>query len=221
MIQEEYRSSVRSGVFRRFLNLNELRFSRPKGRRWRSGFDLSAATEPVEVQRSTERSRRSPKVEPEQGFQAPTEHGSVATFQAGSESLSQRHSELLNSSILNSFQALTNALVEMMVPIIEALPVVRRTSSIPSKREDLFFEQSETLTQKLPPTQKEEKLSTRVEIPTQDTSVLLPQKSGIDAVQEALGEMKEGSLKSLLQGMTTDMQATVPNSCLIRQWTHY
>jgi hypothetical protein len=40
----------------------------------------------------------------EQAFQAPTEPSSVATFQAGSESLSERHSELLNSSILNSFQ---------------------------------------------------------------------------------------------------------------------
>ena len=40
----------------------------------------------------------------EQGFQAPTELGSVAPFQAGSESLSERHSELLNSSILNSFE---------------------------------------------------------------------------------------------------------------------
>jgi hypothetical protein len=105
--------------------------------------------------------------------------------------------------------ALTDALVEMIVPIIQALPaVVEEPAPSLQKEEDLFFEQSEILTQKLPPIQKEEKLSTRVEIPTQDTSVLLPQKSGIDAVQEALGEMKEGSLKSLLQGMTTDMQAT-------------
>ncbi|HEY9797843.1 MAG TPA: hypothetical protein V6D30_19585, partial [Leptolyngbyaceae cyanobacterium] len=105
--------------------------------------------------------------------------------------------------------ALTDALVEMIVPIIQALPaVVEEPAPSLQKEEDLFFEPSETLTQKLPPIQKEEKLSTRVEIPTQDTSVLLPQKSGIDAVQEALGEMKEGSLKSLLQGMTTDMQAT-------------
>jgi hypothetical protein len=42
--------------------------------------------------------------EREQGFQAPTLPSSVAPFQAGSESLSERHSELLNSSILNSFQ---------------------------------------------------------------------------------------------------------------------
>jgi hypothetical protein len=109
---------------------------------------------------------------------------------------------------LEQNDALTNALVEMMVPIIEALPVVEEPTPSLQKEEDLFFEPSETLTQKLPPIQKEEKLSTKVGIPTQDTSVLLPQKSGIDAVQEALGEMKEGSLKSLLQGMTTDMQAT-------------
>jgi hypothetical protein len=38
------------------------------------------------------------------GFQPPLNKVSVAPFQAGSESLSQRHSFLLNSSILNSFQ---------------------------------------------------------------------------------------------------------------------
>jgi hypothetical protein len=38
------------------------------------------------------------------GFKPPLNKVSAAPFQAGSESLSQRHSELLNSSILNSFQ---------------------------------------------------------------------------------------------------------------------
>jgi hypothetical protein len=38
------------------------------------------------------------------GFLPPLNLVSVATFQAGSESLSQRHSFLLNSSILSSFQ---------------------------------------------------------------------------------------------------------------------
>jgi hypothetical protein len=109
---------------------------------------------------------------------------------------------------LEQNDALSNALVEMIVPIIEALPTVEPPAKSLQKEEDLFFEPSETLTQKSEPIQKEEKLSTRVGIPTQDTSVLLPQKSGIEAIQEALGEMKEGSLKSLLQGMTTDMQAT-------------
>jgi len=114
--------------------------------------------------------------------------------------------------------ALTDALVEMLVPIIEALPAVEEPTQSPQKEEDLFFELEETLTQNLPPIHKEEKLSTKVGIPTQDSSVLLPQKSGLDVVQEALSEMKEGSLKSLLQGMTTDMQATAdqqpPNPAL-------
>lgn len=114
--------------------------------------------------------------------------------------------------------ALTDALVEMMVPIIEALPAVEEPAQSLQKEEDLFFELEETLIQKSEPIHKEEKLSTRVGIPTQDSSVLLPQKSGLDVVQEALSEMKEGSLKSLLQGMTTDMQATAaqqpPNPAL-------
>jgi hypothetical protein len=208
--QEEYRSS---GVqeFRRILNLERtevLATERTFGER--SGFDLSAATEPVEVQRSTERSRRSPKVEPEQGFQAHSEQGSVATFQAGSESLSERHSELLNSSILNSFQALTDALVEMMVPIIEALPAVEEPAQSLQKEEDLFFDSPQPVFVNQEPLPIPE--------PIQEESVLLPQKTGLDAVKEALGEIPLGSLKSLLQGMTIDMQATAdqqpPNPAL-------
>jgi len=39
------------------------------------------------------------------GFKPPLNKVSVAPFQAGSESPSERHSELLNSLILNSFQS--------------------------------------------------------------------------------------------------------------------
>lgn len=112
-----------------------------------------------------------------------------------------------------------SALVEMIVPIIEAMPtVVEEPAQSLQKEDDLFFELSETLTLQSEPTELEEKRSTEVRIPTQDTSVQLPQKSGLDAVQSALGEMKEGSLKSLLQGVATDMQATTvqqpPNPAL-------
>jgi hypothetical protein len=95
--QEEYRSS---GVqeFRKISELGTLLRIGATERTFgeRSGFDLA------EISLSAQ-----PKVEPEQGFQAPTEPSSVAPFQAGSESLSERHSFLLNSSILNSFQGLS------------------------------------------------------------------------------------------------------------------
>lgn len=124
-----------------------------------------------------------------------------------------------NSDSLAVASLRASALVEMIVPIIEAMPdVVEEPAQSLQKEEDLFFELSETLISQSEPTQLEEKLSAEVGIPTQDTSVLLPQKSGLDAVQSALGEMKEGSLKSLLQGVATDMQATTvqqrPNPAL-------
>jgi hypothetical protein len=96
---------------------------------------------------------------------------------------------------------LTDVLVEMMVPIIEALPAVKEPAQSIQKEEDLFFDPPQ-------PVQLQKEPLPQVEIPVQEGSVLLPQKTGLDAVKEALSEIPLGNLKSLLQGMTTDMQAT-------------
>jgi hypothetical protein len=96
---------------------------------------------------------------------------------------------------------LTDVLMEMMVPIIEALPAVEESAQSIQKEEDLFFDSPQ-------PVQLQKEPLPQVEIPVQEGSVLLPQKTGLDAVKEALSEIPLGNLKSLLQGMTTNMQAT-------------
>jgi len=105
---------------------------------------------------------------------------------------------------------LTDALVEMMVPIIEALPAVEEPAQSLQKEEDLFFDSPQPVFVNQEPLPLPE--------PIQEESVLLPQKTGLDAVKEALSEIPNGNLKSLLQGMTTDMQATAdqqpPNPAL-------
>jgi hypothetical protein len=106
-------------------------------------------------------------------------------------------------------QVLADVLVEMMVPIIEAMPAIEIEPFQENIEEDIFFEEHLAQSQDKPsPDVETAKVSLEVATP-QPTSVLLPQKTGLDAVQEALGDMKPGTLKSVLQGMAVDMQETL------------
>jgi hypothetical protein len=106
-------------------------------------------------------------------------------------------------------QVLADVLVEMMVPIIEAMPAIEQEPFQENIEEDIFFEEPLAQSQDKPsPEVETAKVSLEVATP-QPTSVLLPQKTGLDAVQEALGDMKPGTLKSVLQGMAADMQETL------------
>jgi hypothetical protein len=105
--------------------------------------------------------------------------------------------------------ALADVLVEMMVPIIEAMPAIEIEPFQETLDEDIFFEEHLAQSQDKPSLDVETaEISLEVVTP-QPTSVLLPQKTGLDAVQEALGDMKPGTLKSVLQGMAADMQETL------------
>ena len=96
----------------------------------------------------------------------------------------------------------------MMVPIIEAMPVIEQEPLQENIEEDIFFAEPLAQSQDKPSPEVEiAEISLEVATP-QPTSVLLPQKTGLDAVQEALGDMKPGKLKSVLQGMAADMQET-------------
>jgi hypothetical protein len=104
---------------------------------------------------------------------------------------------------------LADVLVEMMVPIIEAMPAIEQEPFQETQEEDIFFEEPLAQSQDKQ-SQEVETAEISLEVATpQPTSVLLPQKTGLDAVQEALGDMKPGTLKSVLQGMAVDMQETL------------
>jgi hypothetical protein len=105
----------------------------------------------------------------------------------------------------------TEILVEMMAPIIEQMPDIERLSSQDVVEEDLFFKQPEERSNFR---QNETVLTAypQFDVEAKNESVglsALPEKSGLDAVQEALEEMRDGPLKSVIQGMAVDMQTTV------------
>jgi hypothetical protein len=106
-------------------------------------------------------------------------------------------------------QVLADVLVEMMVPIIEAMPAIEQESFQENIEEDIFFEEHLGQSQDKPSPEVEIAEISLEKATPQSTSVLLPQKTGLDAVQEALGDMKPGTLKSVLQGMAVDMQETL------------
>ncbi|MBD0345360.1 MAG: hypothetical protein ICV63_11180, partial [Coleofasciculus sp. Co-bin14] len=81
-------------------------------------------------------------------------------------------------------QAFADVLVEMMVPIIEALPALKQEPLQETLEEDIFFEEPLAQSQDKPSLDVETaEISLEVATP-QPTSVLLPQKTGLDAVQE-------------------------------------
>jgi len=195
--------------------------------------------------------------------------------QSNPDSYTRESSEIEADKQQNE-EALADVLVEMMVPIIEAMPAIKQEPFQETIEEDIFFEEPLAQSQDKPSldvetaeisrheeTRRRGEGETRgfqyagglnpppiesrqieeswrgtqtqgnwvpdsrigthyaprprvpasprhlvEEATAQPTSVLLPQKTGLDAVQEALGDMKPGTLKSVLQGMAADMQET-------------
>jgi len=93
-------------------------------------------------------------------------------------------------------------LVELMAPIIEAMPTVEpeiEQQPEPSLMDSLELEKPES----------EEALSGGVELSSTVPAVPeAEQQDGLSALQSAIGEMKPAVLKDVLQGMATDMEAT-------------
>jgi len=119
-----------------------------------------------------------------------------------------RESSEIEADEQQNEDALADVLVEMMVPIIEAMPAIEQEPFQETQEEDIFFEEPFAQSQDQPSLEVETAEISLEEATPQPTSVLLPQKTGLDAVQEALGDMKPGTLKSVLQGMAADMQET-------------
>ncbi len=92
-------------------------------------------------------------------------------------------------------------LVELMAPIIEAMPTVEpeiEQQPEPSLMDSLELEKPES----------EEALSGGVELSSTVPEVPeAEQQDGLSALQSALGEMKPAVLKDVLQSLTTDMEA--------------
>ncbi len=128
--------------------------------------------------------------------------------QSNPDSYTRESSEIEADKQQNE-DVLADVLVEIMVPIIEAMPAIEQEPFQENIEEDLFFAEPLAQSQDKPSLDIETaEISLEVATP-QPTSVLLPQKTGLDAVQEALGDMKPGTLKSVLQGMAADMQETL------------
>jgi hypothetical protein len=94
----------------------------------------------------------------------------------------------------------TDILVELMAPIIEAMPTV----------EPLLEQQPEpSLMDFLEPESDSQSLEALAELSSTAPSVPeAEQQDGLSALQSALQEMKPATLKDVLQGMATDMETT-------------
>jgi hypothetical protein len=91
-------------------------------------------------------------------------------------------------------------LVELMAPIIEAMPTVEPEREQQPEPSLMDFLEPESDSQRLEVSK--ELSSTAPYVPEAE------QQDGLSALQSALGEMKPATLKDVLQGMTTDMEAT-------------
>jgi hypothetical protein len=91
-------------------------------------------------------------------------------------------------------------LVELMAPIIEAMPTVEPEPEQQSEPSLMDFLEPESDSQRLEVSK--ELSSTALEVPEAE------QQDGLSALQSALQEMKPATLKDVLQGMATDMEAT-------------
>jgi len=91
-------------------------------------------------------------------------------------------------------------LVELMAPIIEAMPTVEPEPEQQSEPSLMDFLEPESDSQRLEVSK--ELSSTALEVPK------VEQQDGLSALQSALQEMKPATLKDVLQGMATDMEAT-------------
>ena len=94
----------------------------------------------------------------------------------------------------------TDILVELMAPIIEAMPTVEPEREQQPEPSLMDFLEPESDSQRLEVSK--ELSSTAPYVPEAE------QQDGLSALQSALGEMKPATLKDVLQGMTTDMEAT-------------
>ncbi len=119
--------------------------------------------------------------------------------------------------------AIIDLLVELMIPIIEAIPSVHQEpEALQSENDFVDLLQYSSQQQQAPqnvilpiidseltqtsPYQTENLSSKSPSVQEILPQVQTEQKSGLDGVQEALKDMPEGSLKLVLQGMVTDME---------------
>jgi hypothetical protein len=119
--------------------------------------------------------------------------------------------------------AIIDLLVELMIPIIEAIPSVHQEpEALQSENSFVDLLQYSSQQQQAPqnvilpildseltqtsPYQTENLSSKSPSVQEILPQVQTEQKSGLDGVQEALKDMPEGSLKLVLQGMVTDME---------------
>jgi hypothetical protein len=91
-------------------------------------------------------------------------------------------------------------LVELMAPIIEAMPTIEPELEEQSEPSLMDFLEPESDSQRLEVSK--ELSSIALEVPEAE------QQDGLSALQDALQEMKPAALKDVLQGMATDMEAT-------------
>jgi hypothetical protein len=93
----------------------------------------------------------------------------------------------------------TDILVELMAPIIEAMPVIEPELEQHSEPSLIDFLEPESNLQQLEVSK--ELSSTAPSVPD------VEQQDGLSALQDALQEMKPAALKDVLQSLTTDMEA--------------
>jgi hypothetical protein len=94
----------------------------------------------------------------------------------------------------------TDILVELMAPIIEAMPVIEPELEQHSEPSLIDFLEPELDSQGLEASK--ELSSTAPSVPD------VEQQDGLSALQSAIGEMKPAVLKDVLHGMATDMEAS-------------
>jgi len=114
---------------------------------------------------------------------------------------SENHSPSFSSSpALNEYDPTADILVELMAPIIEAMPTVEPEIEQQPEPSLMDFLEPESDSQRLEVSK--ELSSTAPEISEAE------QQDGLSALQSAIGEMKPATLKDVLQGMATDMEAS-------------